>query len=87
MSSIVNPALNNDQKQPAHDIVPVTPNDSTDLPDGLCRGLLIASGGTLKIHVADGTARTLTVPAGIIPVYAKRVWATGTSATGIAAIY
>lgn len=65
----------------------VTPSDSTDLPGGTCWQLIIGTGGTLKITDSAGNTETLTVPAGRLPVKAKRVWSTGTSATGITALY
>lgn len=72
---------------PGSDIVPVTPNDATDLPDGVCRALLIGAGGTLSIITAAGNTRAITVGAGLLPVGVARVRATGTTCTGIAAVY
>lgn len=70
---------------PAEDFYAITPNDGTDLT--FCpRALVIAVGGTLKVHKMNGNAETLTVPAGLLPIKVKRVWATGTSATGISGL-
>ena len=72
---------------PARKMVAVTPNDSADLAD-IPKALLIGVGGTLTITAADDTSSVaLTVSAGVLPVRAKRVFATGTTATGIVALY
>lgn len=71
---------------PADNMAPVTPNDSTDL-DFITRALIVANGGTLKVTQMSGVAVTLTVPAGVLPIRVARVWANGTSATGITAIW
>lgn len=75
----------------AYDGSDVTPNDSTDLPDGPCRALWVAVSGTLRITTLGGTTLNFTaaeIEAGkSIPWGAKRVHATGTTATGIKAIY
>lgn len=73
--------------------VAVTPSDATNFPDGVCQGLWIGVGGTINYipydpsKAAGGTAVATTVPAGLFPVQAKRVNATGTTATGIVALY
>lgn len=71
---------------PADNVSPVTPNDGTDLTY-VTRGLIIATAGTLKISLIDGTAVTITAPVGILPIRVARVWATGTTATGITAMW
>ncbi len=64
----------------------VTPADDADLtPTAKC--LLIATGGDIKITTEGGDEVTLTVPAGYLLVKVTRVWATGTTATGITAIW
>lgn len=71
----------------ARRLVAVTPNDSADLTV-IPKALLIGVGGTLTITAADDTSSVaLTVSAGVLPVRAKRVFATGTTATGIVALY
>ncbi len=69
----------------------VTPNDGADLPGGKCRALLVSVAGALKVTTAAGTTITLTatqVPAGVVfPLRCSRVFATGTGATGIVALY
>lgn len=63
-------------------------SDTVDLPNGACRALLIAVGGSLKVRRLDNTDITLSaVPAGLFPCVVKRVWSTGTAATGITCLY
>lgn len=71
---------------PADNMAPVTPNDSADL-DFITRALMVANAGTLKVTQMNGVAVTITVPAGILPIRVARVWSTGTTATGITAIW
>jgi hypothetical protein len=73
---------------PGTGYVAVTPNDGTDLALGMCRALWIDVGGTISIDSEEGdSAVSFTVPAGLFPIGCKRVRATGTTATGIKAIY
>jgi len=67
----------------------VTPNDSTDLPDGPCRGLWVGGAGNLSVIGAFDTVEvTLTaVPIGLHALAVKRVRATGTTATLLVAVY
>ncbi len=66
----------------AIDCFPVNPNDNADLAV-LPRRLLIATGGTLKVTTLAGNTVQLTVPAGEFRCAVKRVFATGTAASGI----
>ena len=73
---------------PAVRLRAVTPNDTTPLVF-VCKALYVGSGGNLAIMASEDTAAvTLTnVQSGsIIPVRARRVMATGTTATGIIAL-
>lgn len=73
-------------ESPASMLVPVTPDDSTDLlvPS---RALNVAQSGMVQVTTTGGTTATLFVAAGIgFPVRVTRVWATGTTATGITAM-
>lgn len=71
----------------------VTPNDGVDLvpPAGLpvaTRALVVGVGGTVTVNFPNGgTNITMTLPAGIHPLSVTRVYATGTAATGIVALY
>lgn len=72
---------------PASRYEPVTANDSTDLPGGICRGLLVTAAGTANLDQPDGTARTaVPLVAGFNPIAVKRV-RTGGTATGLFALY
>lgn len=71
---------------PAADIVPVTPHDSTDLPD-IAVALYVEQGGTLALTTVRGQARVVVVSDhAILPVGVRRVAATGTTASGIHAL-
>ncbi len=76
---------------PATRLRAVTPADGTDLPDGICRALFVGtSGDIVMIAGEDEVGDTVTLPgvaAGILPVSTKRVLATGTTASGIIALY
>jgi hypothetical protein len=64
---------------------PITPNDSTDLTFSI-RTLNVAEAGAVRILDLAGNEVTLTVAAGAqFPVQARRIFATGTTATGIVA--
>jgi len=69
----------------ADDYFPVTPDDSNDLTIE-ARALVIATGGVLVVQTPAGTQRTMTVPSGVFPGRVKRVYSTGTTATGITAL-
>lgn len=71
---------------PATQIYAVTPNDSADLTNA-ARSLYITVGGTIKITTIGDTTETVTVPSNFyLLCQVKRVWATGTTATGIFAL-
>lgn len=72
---------------PAAGLVAITPNDDGDI-DARIRGLNVAASGTVRVTAIDGTIGTVYVIAGIVfPIRVRRVWATGTSATGIIGLY
>lgn len=76
-------------RDPAQDAVPVTPHDTTMLTYG-CRGLYIETGGDLVLLMAGSdTARTIAGVADgtLLPFAVRRVNSTGTTATGIHALY
>ena len=72
---------------PATDILPITPDDATDLAD-VAIALYVETGGVVVFDsVAGGATRTVTVgDHAILPVGARRVRATGTTAAGIHAL-
>ena len=71
---------------PATDILPVTPDDATELSE-VAIALYVETGGALTIVTVRGNTRTVTVDdRSILPVGVRQVHATGTSATGIHAM-
>ncbi|MBY6005213.1 hypothetical protein KUV62_14915 [Salipiger bermudensis] len=71
---------------PATDVLAITPDDGTDLAS-IPRALNVATGGIVRVTTLDGTVASVHVSAGIaFPLRCRRVWATGTSATGIAGL-
>lgn len=78
------------QVDPAVEALAVTPDDGNDLA-WVTRGLYTGSGGTIVVTLEnndDGSFVTLTnVNPGVVLGFAvKRVWDTGTTATGIIAL-
>ena len=68
---------------PATDLMPVTPNDATDLTS-VAVSLYVETGGTVAFVSVAGQSRTVTLPDNaILPVGISRVLATGTTAAGI----
>jgi len=67
----------------------ITPNDSTDLPLGVCRAIRVGGAGDLS--VVDLTGETVVIPSVLagetLPVEATRISATGTTATLITALF
>lgn len=71
---------------PATDMLPVVPDDGTDLPE-VAIALYVETGGTLSLITARGGARSVTVAdRSILPVGVRKVNASGTSASGIHAM-
>lgn len=71
---------------PATDILPVTPGDAVDLPH-VALALYIERGGSISFVTERGQTRVVAVADhAILPVAARRVNATGTTATGIHAL-
>lgn len=63
-------------------------HDSNQLTNGVCRSLYVGVAGDVKVTMANGDTLTLTnVAVGVVPVSVKQVWSTGTTATGIVALY
>lgn len=61
----------------------ITPNDATDLAE-ITLNLYVSVAGAVKVTMMDGTDVTYAnLAAGRHPLRVKRVWATGTTATGI----
>jgi hypothetical protein len=61
----------------------ITPNDAADLTRPI-RGLSVSVAGNVKVTRKDGTTDTLPLPAGgPFPMAVSRIWAAGTTATGL----
>lgn len=69
----------------ACDLYTITPSDSVPLNFGFTRGIYVGVTGNVKVTTVNGTSAIfVAVPAGyIIPVAAKLIWSTGTTATSI----
>jgi len=72
---------------PATDLLPITPDDFSDLP-AAALALYVESGGVLVIDTVSGDAsRTVTVAdRALLPVAVRRVRLTGTTASGLHAL-
>lgn len=72
----------------AYNAAGVTPSDSSDLPK-TAFGLYVGQTGDVKITTLQGLVVTFEqLASGVIhPIAARRVWASGTSATGIVAVW
>jgi len=71
---------------PAHDYLPVTPDDATDLSE-IAVSLYAETGGTVTFDSVRGVTRTVRVPDhGWVLCGLRRVRATGTTATGLHAM-
>lgn len=72
---------------PATGIAEITPSDTEDLAQ-VSRGLIIGGAGEVRVRMLDGSEGTVTLAAGVgIPLRVVRVFATGTTASGIVALY
>ena len=69
--------------QSAEDAFSITPDDGNDVAIET-RGLVAQVAGNVKVTMKTGATVTLGIAAGVvIPVRVTRVWATGTTATGL----
>ncbi len=66
----------------------VSPSDSVDLPS-CARGVYVGTAGDMKVTLYNGDVVTFVgLVGGIIhPICAGRVWATGTTASNLIAVY
>lgn len=73
---------------PATILKSVVPSDTADLPDGASRSLYVTGAGALSVVDTVGNTVTLVSGAGQYhPVRVARILASGTTATGIVALY
>ena len=73
--------------EPAYDMASVTTSDSSEIDP--TRGLYIGGAGNIKVDTAAGTTVPLNSAAAgsVLPIRVKKVYATGTTATNIVALY
>lgn len=72
---------------PASNAYPVTPDDTGDLAY-FSRALNVATSGSVRLTTVRGDEVTVFIAAGItFPIRARRIWATGTTAANIVALY
>lgn len=76
-----------DSTSPAHGAAAVTPSDATTIP--ITRGLYVGTAGNITVRMADGQDNIAfaNVPVGIIAIQVDKVYATGTGASNIVALY
>lgn len=82
------PYLTADATVSARRAANVVPSDTALLPDPT-RGLYVGSVGNVRVDmVSGGTVTFASVPAGVLlPIQVERVYATGTTALSIIALY
>ena len=70
-------------RDPAHSAAGITSEDAID-QDQVTTAFIVTTPGTVRVTMADGGLVNLTLVAGqTVAVRARRVWQTGTTATGI----
>lgn len=68
---------------PAISIFDITPDDGADLAQETT-ALNVATPGTVRVTTIDGSTSDISVhPGQSFPIRARRVWLTGTTATGL----
>ncbi len=73
---------------PAEDYVLVVPSDTVDIPEGVCRALLVGSAGAAGLVNKAGVVReAVPLQAGYNPIRVKRVNLAGLGASDIWALY
>jgi hypothetical protein len=66
----------------------VTPSDTADLPNGDAQGIHVVGAGAVAVQLDGVNTAVLTLGANsLVPCNVSRVLATGTTATGISALY
>lgn len=68
---------------PAITVFEITPDDGADLAQ-ITVALNVATPGTVRVTTLDGSTSDVSIhPGHAFPIRARRVWATGTTATGL----
>lgn len=84
-----NASLSTGMTGPTRQLLNVTPSDTVDVAT-VGRAITVLVSGTVRITAAnnaDGTYSDFHIAAGTpLPVCAKRIWDTGTTATGIVSL-
>lgn len=75
-----------DLASPCSHLAAVTPSDTEDLAVP-SRGLWVGTQGNLKVTSLAGDVVTLPNVLGTLPIRVRRIWATGTQAAGIVAMW
>lgn len=72
---------------PANGAFAIVPNDSADLAQNTT-GIYSGTAGTIAVDMINGDSVSFIVPAGVIlPVQIRKVYATGTTASGVVGLY
>jgi uncharacterized protein with PhoU and TrkA domain len=72
---------------PATDIEQIVPSDTSDLGH-MTKALNAATAGVVRVTTQQGTITDIFLAAGtVFPLRIRRVWATGTSATGLRGLF
>lgn len=71
---------------PARSAATVTPSDTTPLAQ-MARGLWVGTQGDITVVMADGNAQPFPSAIGWMPIRVSQVKATGTTASGIVAVW
>jgi hypothetical protein len=87
--SVVNGAKNSVIQHANYDGYTVVPSDSAALPNGPTNAIYVVGAGNVAVRLADGGSAVLTgLSAGqTLEIAVTQVLATGTTATGISALY
>lgn len=74
-------------QSPATNAYLTTPNDGMEL-EFFSRALNVSTSGTVRLTTVGGDVVTVFIVAGTaFPIRARRIWATGTTATDIVVLY
>ena len=90
MSAKLNSASAALESAPVTMLRAVTPSDSVALTLGPCRAIFVGAAGNLAVIAEDDTAAVTLIGVGagsVIPVRARYIMSTNTTATSIVALY
>ncbi|MHA1128196.1 MAG: spike base protein, RCAP_Rcc01079 family [Alphaproteobacteria bacterium] len=75
-------------ESPAREAVAVTPDDASDLGN-TTRSIYVGTSGDIAVRMVGETAVVIfkAVPAGVLPIRADRILATGTTAADLVALW